>query len=469
MVLSFDIKPLLTVGGGGMSDKQTVSTNCLTFPDFDIRFTERDLTANGGTVLLRKFVDAIGLRSAYLDWNIPLPGSGRGYDPMQLIEQFIVSVWTGAEHFTHCEQVRNDKALAKIFGWEKQAEHKAIQRLFKKIDNPAKSINIAKSIYRFCLGKIPFQGLTLDFDSTVITRYGDQEGSALGYNPRAHGRHSHHPLIAFLGSIRLIANFWLRSGNSGADNNFKNFLPDTLDNFREGQVSAVRADSGFWCKENIDILNKKGLSYAISVKLKESVKKAIIFSQTPWKEIKPGLEIKDFLYTSATWTEPQRMIAVRRHKSLGEDVIGKQLNLFDNEDFNEEWKYSVITTNIPFEDVEIWRFYRQRANCENQIKELKADFGLDHFVMNRFWATEIALIFCTLAYNLMSMFKLLAIRSKIFPTRSTLYRHFFSVPGVWQKSKDSENKPILWLSIHNKLRKSFVSMWENIGTQVIPD
>lgn len=69
-----------------MSDKQTVSTNCLTFPDFDIRFTERDLTANGGTVLLRKFVDAIGLRSAYLDWNIPLPGSGRGYDPMQLIE-----------------------------------------------------------------------------------------------------------------------------------------------------------------------------------------------------------------------------------------------------------------------------------------------------------------------------------------------------------------------------------------------
>lgn len=157
------------------------------------------------------------------------------------------------------------------------------------------------------------------------------------------------------------------------------------------------------------------------------------------------------------------------NKSLGEDVIGKQLNLFDDEDFNEEWKYSVITTNMPFEDVEIWRFYRQRANCENQIKELKEDFGLDHFVMNKFWATEIALIFCTLAYNLMSMFKLLAIRSKIFPTRSTLYRHFFSVPGVWQKSKDSNNKPILWLSIHNKLRKSFVSMWENITPQTIPD
>ena len=94
-----------------MTSEQTVSTNCLILPDFDIRFTERDLTANGSSVLLRKFLDTIKLRSAYVNWNIPLPGSGRGYDPGQLIKQFIVSVWSGAEHFTHCEQVRNDKVI----------------------------------------------------------------------------------------------------------------------------------------------------------------------------------------------------------------------------------------------------------------------------------------------------------------------------------------------------------------------
>jgi len=29
--------------------------------------------------------------------------------------------------------------------------------------------------------------------------------------------------------------------------------------------------------------------------------------------------------------------------------------------------------------VEVWRTYRGRAGCENRIKELKADFGLDAF------------------------------------------------------------------------------------------
>jgi hypothetical protein len=39
----------------------------------------------------------------------------------------------------------------------------------------------------------------LRFDSSVITRYGRQEGAVRRYNPTKHGRASHHPLIAFLG------------------------------------------------------------------------------------------------------------------------------------------------------------------------------------------------------------------------------------------------------------------------------
>ena len=39
----------------------------------------------------------------------------------------------------------------------------------------------------------------MNLDSTVLTRYGQQEGAKKGYNPRKHGRPSHHPLLAFLG------------------------------------------------------------------------------------------------------------------------------------------------------------------------------------------------------------------------------------------------------------------------------
>jgi len=49
--------------------------------------------------------------------------------------------------------------------------------------------------------------ITLDFDSTVVTRNGQQEGACRGYNPVRHGRASHHPLLAFIAEFQFVANF----------------------------------------------------------------------------------------------------------------------------------------------------------------------------------------------------------------------------------------------------------------------
>lgn len=38
--------------------------------------------------------------------------------------------------------------------------------------------------------------ITLDMDSTVITRHGQQQGTARGYSPNKRGRLSNHPLLA---------------------------------------------------------------------------------------------------------------------------------------------------------------------------------------------------------------------------------------------------------------------------------
>jgi len=38
-----------------------------------------------------------------------------------------------------------------------------------------------------------------------MTRYGHQTGAKKGYNPNKRGRVSHHPLIAFFGELRLVA------------------------------------------------------------------------------------------------------------------------------------------------------------------------------------------------------------------------------------------------------------------------
>src|SRR3989442_13468827 len=59
------------------------------------------------------------------------------------------------------------------------------------------------------------EGYSLDLDSTVFERYGQQQGALKGPNPRKHGRPSHHPLLAVLAGAHFILHSWLRSGNCG--------------------------------------------------------------------------------------------------------------------------------------------------------------------------------------------------------------------------------------------------------------
>ena len=61
-----------------------------------------------------------------------------------------------------------------------------------------------------------------------MTRYSQQEGAARGYNPAKRGRSSHHPLMAFVSETRMVANLWLRPGNTSSANNIQGFLANTV-------------------------------------------------------------------------------------------------------------------------------------------------------------------------------------------------------------------------------------------------
>jgi hypothetical protein len=61
----------------------------------------------------------------------------------------------------------------------------------------------------------PKAGFSLDLDSTVFLREGNQQGAAKGYNPRRPGRKSHHPILAVLAEMPTVLHTWLRPGNTG--------------------------------------------------------------------------------------------------------------------------------------------------------------------------------------------------------------------------------------------------------------
>ena len=52
---------------------------------FEIKFTSKEVSAWGGLSLLKKMMDEMSLQDTIRHWNLPTPGSNRGYDPVQLI------------------------------------------------------------------------------------------------------------------------------------------------------------------------------------------------------------------------------------------------------------------------------------------------------------------------------------------------------------------------------------------------
>jgi len=57
-----------------------------------IEYSDREISPWGGMKLMKEWVDKTGIRDPLKSLSLPQPGSNRGYDPVQIIESFWVSV-----------------------------------------------------------------------------------------------------------------------------------------------------------------------------------------------------------------------------------------------------------------------------------------------------------------------------------------------------------------------------------------
>lgn len=433
---------------------------------FEVKFTSREVSAWGGLALLKRMLDGLGFKAAMQSWDLPKPGSNRGYAPEQLIEQMIVSIWCGAARFVHADITRLDSTLIRLFGWSKAAGHKAIVRLFQRFDQMS-ATRVQMSSYQWLFNKLGLGPVTLDVDSSVLTRWGSKiEGGAKGYNPKNRGRASHHPLLAFCADWRLVANFWLRPGNTSSSNNVLAFLEATLANLGTTTVGLFRADSGFYDKAIVAFLKGRKINHIISARLTQALQQAIV-DLCQWQDVAPGLQVSELRYQPHGWEEPQRLVVIRQHmQRKAGGVPGKTLSLFADDPDLQGWRYGVMLTDMSLPAIEVWNLYRGRADCENRIKELKADFGLDSFVLRDFWATEAALGVSMLAYNLMSVFRHTVMRQTVHHTLATLHHKVLAVGAFWENPKVKPDMPTLRLAVARQRRHWFEGLWAHAGEPV---
>ena len=431
-------------------------------------YVDDPVTPWGGMQEMKKIIDRTGISSKLQELGLPSGTSNNSIDAIAIVESFWVSIWIGCFRFSQTAVVKVDEVLRNIFGWERVPSGTTFGRFFKKF-TPSMNHQLFIDLYSWFFEQLTFDNYTLDVDSSVITRYGEQEGSKKGYNPKKPGRNSHHPLFAFVNDIRMVANCWNRSGNTGSSSNCINFLEETFTILKNKKVGLFRADSGFCTSSILDYIEGKGVAYVMSCKLYARLQSEI-YDISNWVAIGEGLWISEITHKQGDWKKARRIVVIKQSEEIRPKATGKKLKtlfstlgIADDKVYNT--RYHAFVTNQSLPATEIWSQYKRRGDAENRIKELKEDFGAEGFCMDSFCATETAMRFTMVAYNLMSLFRHLTLQTQPTPRLSTLKFNCFAVGSWIGKTTD---RTVLKMSVPLKRRQWYDSLFSFIENAQLP-
>jgi len=381
-------------------------------------FTDKQFTPWGGFRVFEELLRRVGWEEALVAAPLPQPGSNRGIDPVLMVKGFLVTVWTGGGRFAHTALVRFDAALRSIFALSNMGSVSTFSRFFRRFGQKQVE-EVFKHLSLWFWERVRSGSWTVDLDSSVLTRYGQQEGTQRGYNPCHRGKKSHHPLMAFAAECRMVISAWLRPGNTTASSNVENFFREVLAVFgQRHRIGLLRCDSGFCIGGFLDLLESKGIDYIVVARVLATIRRRLV-GLSEWFQIDGRIAVAEFIYQAQGWSKARRVVVVRqRIQDRRDGAILLEV---------PGYTYSVYVTNLTLPPIAVRALYQGRADSENRIKELLQDFAISGFVSEKFWATEAAFRMACCAYNLMSLFRqtLLGVASK--HTLSTLRAQCFAI------------------------------------------
>lgn len=421
-------------------------------------FSDKAVTAWGGMRLIQELLVRMGFREMLRGSGLPEPKSNRGYNPVDVLESFMVCVWVGGVRFSHTAMVRFDEALCGIFKWKQVASVATFTRFFRRFNRDGVD-EVYGRINRWFWSQIPSKVVTVDLDSSVVTRYGKQEGAVKGYNSNKKGRPSHNPIFAFVADLRLVLHCWLRPGNSSSGNGVSVFFKEARDLLGERhRVGLIRADSGFFAGEFMDDVESQGINYIIAVRMNRVIR-GMISGITNWTIIDKGIGVSEICYKAHSWSKERRIIIVRQNEDELTEARGRYLFEMSG------YRYQSYVSDLALPAVEVWRLYRGRADSENRIAELKYDFGATGFCLHSFYATEAALRTALLAYNLMSIFRQALLQAPKAVTLATMRFECFAIGSSLGRNGRSK---VLRISLSPQRRLWFEGLFAKIHNLTAP-
>jgi hypothetical protein len=400
------------------------------YPKVLFGFTSHPITVWAGVILLRLYFEWMGLGKELGKVLATFAKRSNNQIPsVDVMLSWFYGLALGAERFEHFTKYRRDRLLGELLGMERFCSPDTLRRLFLRF-NYREVTEVSERLMGYSLAPMRpiLLGHTLDLDSTVLCRYGEQEGSLKGYNPHKPGRPSHHPLVAFLAEGRRLLWAVLRSGNSGSANGSVEFLKQALTVLPEGhRIGLIRADAGFFERRLLEYLESQKLPYIIVARLTAVVRKLVIH-QIPsraWRVVAKGVEVADIEVSLPNWKAvKRRFVCLRQEIAERPEARGRRLIDYPG------YTYRVMVTSVAYAAEVVSRMYVGRADSENRIKELKEDLSLDTFCLKSFDATDAAFRMGCVLYNLLAQFRETVLPRSWFERRLRAIRDFVFLVGA---------------------------------------
>jgi hypothetical protein len=418
-----------------------------------ISFTDQRLTAHGGMVVWSHFLHQKRFRRQLREVLPHCPTSPNAYDPTDVALGYVGGILCGADKLSRVAWLQSDPALSQVLGVEAIASQSTLSRFFDVFGQ--KTCQALNVLHRRAVDSLPSlkEGYTLDLDSwALLHEDGHQQGVAVGYT-RQGLKPCHRPLIAALAESKLIANYWLRRGDSPCANGAAEFLRQTVTGMPAHiRIKLLRGDAGFGEASVQNMAQALGLKFIFVARLTQKVQSLCRHDEAHWERTEiPGLEVQE-----AELDQPgRRLIVIRQRVEQRPAAGGKMLLEVPG------YRFQALVTNLPrsVDAVAVWRQYNGRADLENRIKELGAQFGIKRLCVDNFWGTEAMHHLAIAAYNLCVLLqRRLGQLEKC--ELNTLRWRLFGRAAVWSRAR---GKPTLKLAVRGQAHRTW---WHEILTKL---
>jgi Transposase DDE domain group 1 len=366
--------------------------------------TDDLMTPFGGLVPFAAFLRHTGLLERLAE-SCPVERTSPNAAPIRdILVSFMLTALCEGKRFSHVERFREDPTMGTLFGIKSVVGDDAIRRLFRQMDQTASRSWVEQAITPLWRA-LPDQ-LILDWDSTVLTRYGHQQGAEIGYNPQKRGRRSHHPLVAVASGTRLCVSYRLRAGNTVSASEWEQSMSQALESLKSRPIWLNRGDIGFG-QESILAWHEQAPErprYLFKLKFTKRVQQALSrIKEEQWQgPAKHGvLQVAEIELQLHGWSTKRRVIVGRRLMGV---LPKEKSGAFWDQTRHE---FEAYVSNLELKEANSWQIvdlYRKRADAENVFDEIKNQWGFSGFCSRHQQVTDLAARLLLLTYNLWNLF-----------------------------------------------------------------